>query len=149
MDSAIRCPRCHNAITPGAECQFCGYGGGADLSVAADKRTWQETCYLIAAAVMVLQGAMVAVAGYLAMPPLAFIGIGLAVVGIGMWRDQTWAHWTARVVGILALLTYGRLALMMVLSLGTVPNAAVLAAVNAAWFAFWIFVEYLIWAVTD
>jgi hypothetical protein len=156
MDPAIRCPQCHNGITPGAEiCSFCGYSMADFIVVVDEKRTWQETAYLIASVVMLLQGGMFVAAGLgfgvpdLAFPPATYIGIAVIVVGIGLFRDQVWAQWVARVAGIAALFQYGSAALRYGLAIGTVPHALASCLFGVTWFLYWAFLEYLIWVVAD
>ena len=156
MDPAIRCPQCHNGITPGAKaCEFCGYLLGDPLIVIEERRTWQETAYLIASVVMILQGGMCVAAGLgfgvaeFAFPPATYIGVVVIVVGVGLFRDQVWAQWIARVAGIAALLDYGSMSLRYGLAIGTVPHALAFCLFGGAWFLYWAFLEYLIWVVAD
>ena len=127
------------------------------IIVAEEKRTWQETAYLIASVVMVLHGVMWAAVGLGVFDPIhydgfaffAYVGVAGLVLGVGLYRCEMWAWWVARVVGIIALITYGRWSLSFGLSVGVVSHAVESCLFCAAWFLYWAFLEYLIWVVAD
>lgn len=153
--TGLHCPNCHNTILANSStCPFCGHFMRDDVAPDVDRRNWQEVAYCIAAWLMVAQGLVLTCIGFglAGLPYIEYMtipGLITIVMGVGLIMEEQWAQWIARVVGILALIAYVRIAIELAPGATQVPGGHLGFAACIAGIVYWVAVEYLLWTIGE